>query len=228
MVQIAFIAVSDPAVPEVAIDISRRLPVGARVVHISGSLQLAALDEVRRSGRPVGSFHPFQSFPFERPPNAFQGSLIGIDASEEDLLDRLFQLAGDLGGTPRRVPDAERALYHVAAVLSSNLLIGLLSRASGVLESTGWTRDEAMGALLPLVSGVVKNLAAEGMAGALIGPIRRGDPAAVSRHLEELDRQNLIETARLYRILAMATLELALEAGLDPAKGDEIKQALTG
>ncbi|MDQ6691136.1 MAG: DUF2520 domain-containing protein, partial [Candidatus Dormibacteraeota bacterium] len=211
-----------------AFNISRRLPVGARLVHVSGSLPLTVLDEVRAAGHPVGSFHPFQSFPFERPPNAFQGSLIGIDASEEDLLDRLFQLALDIGGTPRRVPDEQRALYHVAAVLSSNLLIGLTSRSAGVLESMGWSRQEAMAALLPLISGVVKNLAAEGLAGALIGPIRRGDPAAVSRHLDQLEQHDLLETARVYRILAMATLELALEAGLDPAKGDLIKEALTG
>ncbi len=209
-------------------NVSRRLPLGARVVHVSGSLPLGALADILSAGHPVGSFHPFQSFPFERPPNAFQGSLIAIDASEEPLVDRLFQLALDIGGLPRRVPDDQRALYHVAAVLSSNLLVGLTSRSAGVLQSMGWTREEAMAALLPLMSGVVKNLAAEGLTGALIGPIRRGDPAAVKRHLAELDRHGLTETARVYRILAVATLELALEAGLDPAKGDEIRVALTG
>jgi predicted short-subunit dehydrogenase-like oxidoreductase (DUF2520 family) len=62
----------------------------------------------------------------------------------------------------------------------------------------------------------------------LIGPIRRGDPATVRRHLEELERNGLEEAAGVYRILGKATLELALEAGLEPAKGDEIRVALTG
>ena len=214
--------------PAVGAALARSLPPGARIVHVSGSLPLAALAEAREAGRVVGSFHPFQSFPFERPPAAFEGSLIGIDASDEALADRLFQLARDLGGVPRRVPDEQRALYHVAAVLGSNLLIGLLGRSAGILQSLGWTRQEALAALLPLVSGVVKNLAAEGLTGALIGPIRRGDPATVRRHLEELEKHGLEEAARVYRILGMATLELALEAGLEPAKGDEIKVALTG
>jgi predicted short-subunit dehydrogenase-like oxidoreductase (DUF2520 family) len=227
-VLIAFVAVSDPAVSEVGAALARRLPPSTRIVHVSGSLPLAALADAREAGHEVGSFHPFQSVPVERPPSAFQGSLIGVDASDEALADRLFQLARDLGGHPRRVPDDQRALYHVAAVLVSNLLIGLVGQSAGVLQSVGWTREEAMAALLPLVSGVVENLAAEGLAGALIGPIRRGDPATVKRHLDELERKGLEEAASVYRILGKATLELALEAGLEPAKGDEIRVALTG
>jgi hypothetical protein len=36
------------------------------------------------------------------------------------------------------------------------------------------------------------------------------------------------EAARVYRILAIATLELALATGLDPASGEQIREALTG
>ena len=43
-----------------------------------------------------------------------------------------------------------------------------------------------------------------------------------------VEKHGLEEAAHVYRILGMATLELALEAGLEPAKGDEIKVALTG
>lgn len=227
-VDIAFLAVADPAVADTAGTIAGRLTATTAVVHLSGSLPLSALSAAQRSGHRVGSFHPFQSFPFERAPAAFTGSLIGIDASDEDLAGRLFELARDIGGRPRRVPDDQRALYHVAAVLGSNLMIGLTKRASAMLESMGWTREEAMGALLPLMAGVVENLRAEGMAGALIGPIRRGDPATVLRHLDELDRRGLEEVARVYRILGVAALELAVEAGLEAEKADQIREALTG
>jgi len=36
------------------------------------------------------------------------------------------------------------------------------------------------------------------------------------------------DAARVYRILALATLELALATGLDPASGEDIRAALTG
>ncbi len=224
----AFLAVSDPAVPGAAAALGARLPPATAVVHLSGSLELAALAAARAAGHPTGSFHPFQSFPVVRPPQAFAGSLVGVDAADEELAERLFQLARDIGGRPRRVPDEQRALYHVAAVLSSNLVIGLAGTAAGVLESMGWTEGEALAALVPLMSGVIENLGTEGLGGALIGPIRRGDPATIRRHLDELDRHGLEEAARVYRILALATLELALATGLDPASGEQIREALTG
>ena len=88
--------------------------------------------------------------------------------------------------------------------------------------------QDAVDALLPLLAGVVDNIAAEGLEGALIGPIRRGDPETVRRHLVELDSRGMQDQAGVYRILGKATLELALASGLDPAKGSQIRQALTG
>jgi predicted short-subunit dehydrogenase-like oxidoreductase (DUF2520 family) len=227
-VEIAFVAVSDPAVHEVAGRLADLLPPATAIVHVSGPLALSALDGARAGGRAIGSFHPFQSFPVERPPRAFAGSLIGIDASDGELAERLAVLARDLGGVPRRVRDPERALYHVAAVLSSNLVLGLIGSAVTVLESIGWSRGEAIAALLSLQTGVLSNIQSEGLEGALSGPIRRGDPATVLGHLEALEGSGLEEIARIYRILALATLDLAIRTGLDPVKGDQIREALTG
>ena len=75
---------------------------------------------------------------------------------------------------------------------------------------------------------MVDNLRTEGLGGALIGPIRRGDAATVRRHLTELQRRGLEEPTRVYRILGIATLELALVTGLDKASGEQIREALTG
>ena len=75
---------------------------------------------------------------------------------------------------------------------------------------------------------MVENIGSQGLEGALIGPIRRGDPETVRRHLAELASRGMEDPARVYRILGKATLELALASGLDPAKGAEIDLALTG
>jgi predicted short-subunit dehydrogenase-like oxidoreductase (DUF2520 family) len=226
--EIVFLAVPDPSVPAVAAAVAGRVPRSTAVVHLSGSLPLSSLAAATSAGHHAGSFHPFQSFPLERPPAAFAGSLIGVDATDELLAGRLFDLARELGGRPRRVPDEQRALYHVAAVLASNLMVGLVSTSSSVLESMGWSREDALAALLPLLAGVVGNVSSEGLEGALIGPIRRGDAETVSRHLDELDRRGLEEPARVYRILGIATLELALAAGLERERGKQIREALTG
>jgi predicted short-subunit dehydrogenase-like oxidoreductase (DUF2520 family) len=90
-----------------------------------------------------------------------------------------------------------------------------------VLQAAGWKRDEAEGALLPLVEGVVANLRRRGITGALTGPIRRGDAETVARHLAEL------EDVELYRMLGLVALRIAIEAGLDPAAAERTRRALT-
>lgn len=198
---------------------------GARaVVHTAGALGLEVLLPHERRG----SFHPYQSFPVERPAAAFTGSVIAVDANDDALLAELERLAHGLGATPRRVRDAERTLYHASAALSSNLVVALASLASDALGSLGWTRDEALAAIVPLMGGVVENLGRVGLPEALIGPIRRGDPTTVRRHLHALEAGGLDQAAAAYRILGVAALELALEAGLDAAAGEELRAALTG
>lgn len=218
--ELVFLAVSDPAIPSVAREIR-----GARaVVHVSGSLGLdVLLPHARR-----GSFHPYQSFPVVRPLEAFRGSLIAIDASDEALLSELQAFALALGGVPRQVRDADRTLYHASAALSSNLLVALASLAGEALGELGWSRDEALAAVTPLMGGVVENLGRAGLPDALIGPIRRGDALTVRRHLAELEARGLNRAAAAYRILGVAALDLALEAGLDAAAGEELRTALTG
>jgi len=224
---LVLLAVPDPALAGLARELAaERPPPGVAFVHLSGALGLDVLQPLRSSGSSVGSFHPLQSFPVERPARAFAGSLVAIEAGEPGLEAELEGLARRLGAVPRVVPAEQRALYHAAAVLASNYLVALAAQACATLEAAGWTRADALGALLPLMRGVLENLEASGLPEALIGPIRRGDPATVERHLQALQGTGLPE--RIYRILGLAALELAREAGLDAAAGDRVKEALTG
>lgn len=229
-VAIVFLAVPDPAIEPTAAAIAEGAPpAGPAFVHLSGAHGLAPLRPLADLGSAVGAFHPLQSFPAERGPEAFVGSMFGINASRPELLDRLQQLAAALGGTARLVPDGDRALYHAAAVIASNYLNSLAAEAARVLAAIGWSREESVSALLPLLRGAVENLEVLGLPGALIGPIRRGDGATVARHLRALgslpgDRAE--RTRRLYLLLGAVALELALEAGLDPEEGAQVAKAL--
>ncbi len=208
------------------------LPPRDAYVHVSGSLGLEALRPLADAGHPTGSFHPLQSFPRVRPPSTFTGSLVAVDADDEDLLAVLLEMATVLGATGRRVRDGERPHYHAAAVMASNYLVALSAQAAGVLETAGWGRDEALAALLPLMAGVLESLADTGLPGALTGPIRRGDADTVRSHIEALhaadadpDTSPLQE--RVYRMLGLAALEVAVEAGLEASAADLVKEALT-
>jgi predicted short-subunit dehydrogenase-like oxidoreductase (DUF2520 family) len=220
--------VPDPAIAPLATELAALpLPTGAAVMHLSGALGLAPLAPVAEAGTAVGSFHPLQSFPVVREPAHFRGALVAVDASTAKLLGELTRLARSLGARPRRVPPEQRTLYHAAAVMASNYLVALSAQATEVLVRAGWSRTEALAALLPLMNGVLTNLAAAGLPDALIGPIRRGDPETVSRQLRELQATGGGIPVAVYRILGEAALELAREAGLDADSARRIEEALT-
>jgi len=188
-------------------------------VHLSGALGLDILAPLRPHA--LGSFHPLQSFPAPREPRAFRGITIAVAASTPSLRRRLDALARRLGARPKAVPDVERVVYHAAAVFASNFLDVVVAEAVRMLEGVGWSATEATKALLPLVEGAVANIRARGAVGALTGPIRRGDADTVRRHLDAVDNPDL------YRMLALVALEIAKEAGLDPAAAERTRRALT-
>jgi predicted short-subunit dehydrogenase-like oxidoreductase (DUF2520 family) len=215
-----FLAVPDGAVTDMATRIARMEPSpGLGVVHVSGALGLDALDAL--ANNPRGSFHPLQSFPAPRDPSAFRGITIAVDATTPALRGRLHALARQLGARPKHVGDGERVRYHAAAVFASNFVDVVIAEAVGLLRSAGWTEAEAMKALMPLVEGALDNIRARGPVRALTGPIRRGDDATVARHME------VANNPELYRMLALAALEIAIKAGLEPAAAERTRRALT-
>ncbi len=180
-----FLAVPDGAISEMASRVARMNPPAAlAVVHLSGALGLDAL--IALEGNPRGSFHPLQSFPTPREPEAFRGITVAVDASTTALRRRLARLARELGAKPKHVTGRERVLYHAAAVYASNFVDVVLYEAVRMLGTIGWTEAEATRALMPLVDGAVANVRKRGVVGALTGPIRRGDAETVARHLEAL------------------------------------------
>jgi predicted short-subunit dehydrogenase-like oxidoreductase (DUF2520 family) len=233
---VVFLTVPDGAVESVAVKLAaagEAIPRSAAFIHMSGALGLDSLEALRQR-HPVGSFHPLQSFPEPRPPTAFRGVVVAIDATTMSLRRRLGALARDLGAKPRRVDDSQRALYHAAAVLASNYLVALLGEAVGLLEQAGWSEREATAALVRLSEGVLLSVSRRGPTAALTGPIRRGDVETVQRHLialAEIDSaagaRRVARRVEVYRMLGQIALEIAREAGLEPAAAERVKRALT-
>ena len=192
------------------------------IVHTAGALGLDVLAALRPNA--IGSFHPLQPFPAPRPPSAFRGITVAVDASTPTLRRRLERLARQLGATPRRVDDSQRALYHASAAFSSNFVHVVVARAAELLSHIGWSEKESLDALMPLVEGQLANMRKLGPVRGLTGPIRRGDAATVERHLKAIGDR---EQAEIYRMLGLVALEIAIEAGLDPAAAERTRRALT-
>ena len=232
---IVFLAVPDSAVPGLAAELAdqgTRVPPSVAFVHVSGALNLEALAPLRVD-HAIGSFHPLQSFPEPRPSAAFRGIVVAVDASTDALRRRLAALARALGARPKHVEDGQRVLYHAAAVFASNYLDAVLHEAVRLLEAAGWGRQEAVKALVPLARGAIANLGKRGTVAALTGPVRRGDEDTIRRHLDALDAldprwsRGGPQVAAVYRMLGQIALEIAKEAGLEPAAAERVRRALT-
>jgi len=185
---------------------------GQMVLHCSGATALDALDAARAAGALVGGFHPLQIFSDPETARALlAGTSVAIEA-EAGLQALLHRLAHDMGMKPFALPPGSRAAYHAAANLAASFLLSMLDEACQVWAAAGLPAEQALGALLPLSRGTLAAAQQRGLAGALSGPISRGDAAVVAGHLQALQAMGPAHAA-FYRELSRRQLLLAAQAG---------------
>jgi predicted short-subunit dehydrogenase-like oxidoreductase (DUF2520 family) len=183
---LVILAVPDGAIREVAAS----LAIGPWVAHLSGATTLDALDphELRFS------VHPLQTLTTERGAEQLDGAWGAITAETDDAITRAGWLAEQLGLRAFPLRDADRPLYHAAAVIAGNFLVTLYRSAARLCEEVGAPPE----ALVPLMQRTIEN------GFVLTGPIARGDWATVETHLEAL-AQRAPDLVPMYRALADAT-----------------------
>jgi predicted short-subunit dehydrogenase-like oxidoreductase (DUF2520 family) len=148
------------------------------VGHVSGATPLTALSAARAE---AFGLHPLQTFAGGEGPAAFQGVGCAVAGATPGALGVARELAARLGMAAIEISDAERAAYHAAASIASNFLVTLQAAAEELAAGAGIAPADARALLGPLVRGTVDNWVERGPAGALTGPVARGDHATVER-----------------------------------------------
>jgi predicted short-subunit dehydrogenase-like oxidoreductase (DUF2520 family) len=220
---LVLLAVPDDAIETVAAELARHETIGAEqvVLHLSGLLDRSALQALASTNAGLGSFHPLQTVADPATaPELLRGAYAGLEGDERALAAG-ERLAAVLGMLPVRLPPGAKPAYHAGAVIASNYVVALAGVAERLALRAGVPAADARSLYLPLMHGTLANLAL-GPAGALTGPIRRGDDATVRRHLAALPP----DERRLYRELGLVTLELAREAGLPEPAAAAVERAL--
>lgn len=184
--ELVLLCVPDTVIGEVAAGV----PVGPWIAHVSGATRLAALAPHQRRF----SVHPLQTLTRERGAEQLDGAFGAISADTDDGLARARWLAETLALRPFEVADADRTLYHAAAVIGGNFLVTLHDVATRLLREVGAPPE----AIVPLMTRTIEN------GFDLTGPIARGDWATVEAHLAALE-ERAPDLAPLYRALADAT-----------------------
>jgi predicted short-subunit dehydrogenase-like oxidoreductase (DUF2520 family) len=207
------LAVRDGTLSEIVDDLASRRHVSSRtvVVHCAGALGIEPLLPLRGIARGVGQMHPMISFASTKFSPALDRGQVNVDGDPAAvrMAERVARL---LDMSPRRLPHVDKVAYHAAGGLVANGAAALAAAGSELLGNAGVPAALAAKMLGPLLRSVAENVERLGLPGALTGPVRRGDPRGVARHLEVIAARapGLIP---LYRSLVTAQVPLARALG---------------
>jgi predicted short-subunit dehydrogenase-like oxidoreductase (DUF2520 family) len=184
---VVLMATPDGAIANVAADLARlggNEWRGKVVLHTSGALDSSALRALADAGAEAGSIHPMQTFSGQSVPE-LAGRVFGIDGSPA-ALKVARKMIRQIGGVAVRLSGANKAAYHAAGSFACAHMLALMETATRLLMTQGFTRRQAVRALLPLTRQTLDNLERIGPRAAWTGAMPRGDFLTVQRHADAL------------------------------------------
>jgi predicted short-subunit dehydrogenase-like oxidoreductase (DUF2520 family) len=185
--RVILVATPDDEIAAAAPDLAR---IGAEelrgkvVLHTSGALDARVLDPVKACGAAVGSIHPLQSFSGVTVPS-LEGRMFAVEGDAQ-AVSVARQITRSIGGSPVKIPNGKKVLYHAAATMAAANVLAVEEAASQLLMSLGMKRNQATQALLTLTRQVLENMEHLGPRAAWTGPLSRGDYRVLEAHLEAL------------------------------------------
>jgi len=222
------VAVPDTALRAVAEALAEAGMKRGVVLHTCGARGPDALAPLASAGVSCGTLHPLQTVASpEQGVSALPGVAFGItaDGAAAAWAEEIVAL---LDGQALRIAPEARALYHAAAVMASNYIVGMIDAADTLMREAGVEGAVARRALAPLLRASVENAVLLGPAEALTGPIERGDAETVAGHLRAMAAAaGTPETVRaLYRVAGRHLLTVAGRRGLSEEKAGELEKLL--
>lgn len=156
------------------------------IVHTSGSTDLSVLENLKKKGATIGSWHPMMSFTVRQPITSIEGIITGIDGDKK-AIDILSSFSRHLGAIPFHINESNRVLYHLLGVFASNFLVAYLALLEEIFQQiTINNPDISFDALKPIMQKTMTNVFSDSPAKALSGPVQRKDYSTIQKHLEVL------------------------------------------
>lgn len=184
--------VTDGAIKDVARQFSSRHRKYA--FHTSGVLSSEVLGDGWK-GR--FSLHPLRAL--AKVETKMDDTTFALELSQ-DSYGEIIEFVGSLGVKTIYIQPEQKALYHAAAVIASNLIVPVISNAYKQLRKIGISDPEL---LWPLIDSSIENMKKIGVDRALTGPSARGDLGTIQMHMEALSR----EDADLYKRLTLIAID---------------------
>jgi predicted short-subunit dehydrogenase-like oxidoreductase (DUF2520 family) len=159
---------------------------GKTVLHTNGSLGRSVLTPLAKLGAATGSIHPLQTFTLRAAPD-LDGRICAIEGTPA-ALRVARRIARDLDCVPVVIAAKSKPVYHAAAALAAGHTLAVTEAATRILIALGFTRKEAVRALLQLTRETLANFERFGPEAAWTGPLARRDFATAKKHAAALRR----------------------------------------
>lgn len=173
---ILIVAVPDQKLKEVLHNISCKPE--TLVIHTAGSI---GIDDFPEHIKRKGVLYPLQTFSKDRNVS-FKGLPFFIEASDEQSLAVLKQLAETIGGKAQYADSEHRRMIHLAAVFICNFTNHMLTQGQDIASKAGFPFD----LLEPLLKETISKALDIGPGRAQTGPAVRNDQITIEKHLELL------------------------------------------
>jgi len=184
---------------------------GRVVLHTSGAMEPCALEPLAQLGAATGSMHPMQTFSHQNTPDLAK-CVFGIDGAPA-ALRAARKMIHQMGGVAVRLSGTNKAAYHAAGSFACVHVLTIIEAATRLLMTQGFTRRQAMRALLPLTRQTLDNFERVGPYAAWTGPLSRGDFLTLQKHLGALSEMDT-EYLQAYDVLSRLAVKI-----LDPKPG---------
>ena len=197
-------------------DCMKEMSVDERIIcHVSGSLSSDVFVGIEKKRAYGASIHPLLAFRDRF--SSYMQLNNGFFTLEGDgtALWGLEKLLQELGNPYRVIERKDKAAYHCAASILSNHVLALLELGFGLLETCGFSEEEAREASASLIRGNIENVLKNGTLSSMTGPVLRGDLSTVEKHFQVLEG----EDREIYRLLGRRLLKMAKTK--DPGKDYE-------
>jgi len=158
----------------------RKLHVNGIVVHTSGTLPMSILSNMSTR---YGVFYPLQTFSKSRPIR-FDHIPICLEASDDQTLNALKEVAGKLSDKIYFIDSGQRQYIHLAAVFSCNFSNFMYVAAADILKSRNINFD----ILIPLIREFFDKVTMMEPWEAQTGPAIREDTGVIAKQMELLEK----------------------------------------
>ena len=203
MTQDAYIESVVEEISKINLDLKKKL-----FIHISGSLSSDVFKKLKIAQADCASFHPIQTFSeVTKNSSLVENIYFGIEGGKK-ACDYVKSMAKDFGSNYFMVNPKKKHLYHVASVVTSNYLIGLIYAASKIVKAIGADEKKTYKIYEPIIKNTLENIERQGIVNSLTGPIDRNDSVIIEKHIKELKKVDPVLTA-LYLNFGLIAAELA-------------------